>query len=120
MTSNISAMATIYELSQIWYFVVGFMTVDIVLGMLNAWKQGLLDSEESFHGLLKKLGILLVIIFSLIVERSTQVPCFKLTAVFYMVYESTSIIENAGVLGIPLPNALKNAVALLKQTNEEK
>lgn len=115
-TTNIAA---IYEFSQIWYFVIGFMTCDIILGMLCAWKNGTIESEESFNGLLKKIGILLVIVFSLVLERAIQVPLFKITAVFYMIYESTSIIENAGILGIPLPKVLTQAVALLKQNNDE-
>ena len=38
----------------------------------------------------------------------------------FMVNELLSIIENAGLLGVPLPAALKNAIDILQNKNERK
>ncbi|MDE7094733.1 MAG: phage holin family protein, partial [Oscillospiraceae bacterium] len=38
----------------------------------------------------------------------------------FMVNELISIIENAGILGIPIPDAVKNTIELLKNKGENK
>ena len=37
----------------------------------------------------------------------------------YIVNELLSIVENAGLMGIPIPDAVKNAIEALKTTKEE-
>jgi toxin secretion/phage lysis holin len=106
--------ATIYEFSQLWYYVMSFMLIDVLLGTLLALKNRELDSEESLNGGIKKGAIALLLVFTLILERAVGVPVFKLTCIFYMLYESTSIIENAGLLGLPLPGVIKRAVTVLQ------
>lgn len=106
--------ATIYEFSQLWYYVMSFMLIDVLLGTLLALKNRELDSEESLNGGIKKGAIALLLVFTLILERAVGVSVFKLTCIFYMLYESTSIIENAGLLGLPLPGVIKRAVTVLQ------
>ncbi|MDE7093728.1 MAG: phage holin family protein, partial [Oscillospiraceae bacterium] len=38
----------------------------------------------------------------------------------FMVNELISIIENAGILGIPIPDTVKNTIELLKNKGENK
>jgi toxin secretion/phage lysis holin len=117
MPSN-ATLVSIPEISQLWYYVTAFMMIDIFLGMYLAATKGAIDAETSFKGICKKGGILLVLIFTLLLENLSRVPLFKITALFYMVYEAVSIVENAGLLGIPLPNAVKNAIEALKKTSD--
>jgi toxin secretion/phage lysis holin len=106
--------------SQLWYYVGSLMLIDIVLGTLVAFKLKNIDSEESFNGVIKKAAIVLVLSFALLIEQVSKAPIFKITCVFYMIYESVSIVENAGILGLPLPKILVQAVNALKQNNEGK
>ena len=109
----------INDFSQLWYLVAGFLFLDIILGILNAFKLKCLASEESFNGLIKKTAIIVVIAFAYLLELSSQAPVFKLTCIFYIIYESFSIIELAGAIGIPIPSKIKQAVSLLQQTIDE-
>jgi toxin secretion/phage lysis holin len=113
-----SSLATIYEFSQLWYYVGAMMILDISFGMLSAAKAGMLETEECFNGVCKKIAILGIIVFALLLERATQTPVFKLTCSFYIVYEALSVVENLGILGVPLPRIITQAVAILKQQNE--
>jgi len=40
-------------------------------------------------------------------------------AIGFIVSESISIIENAGLMGIPIPGPLKNAITILKSKSKE-
>ncbi|MNW21944.1 Holin family protein [compost metagenome] len=50
----------------------------------------------------------------------SQAPIFRTLAIyFYAGREGLSLIENFGVLGVPWPPAIQNALEQLKQKGEE-
>jgi len=79
-------------------------------------------SSYAFKGLMHK-GITMLIILvaaqlDLVITADTST--FKTMAVFYYIScEGLSIIENVGLLGVPLPAFLKNALEVMKSKNED-
>ena len=104
-----------------------FMGVDYVTGLIVAAvgksrksRNGHLSSLIGWKGLAKKCVSLLLVLVAVrldIVLGTSYIrdcPCIA-----FMCNELISIIENAGLLGVPLPKALKNAVEILQTKNNK-
>ena len=106
-----------------------FMAVDYLSGLIVAGvfhssdksETGTLNSAACWQGLLKK-GMTLVIV--LVAARLDIVlgTAFVRDAVViaYVVNETISIIENAGLMGLPVPDAIMSAIEQLQGKNEQK
>lgn len=106
-----------------------FMAVDYLSGLIVAGvfqasdksTSGSLSSVACWQGLLKK-GMTLVIV--LVAARLDIVlgTAFVRDAVViaYIVNETISIIENAGLMGLPVPDAIMSAIEQLQGKNEQK
>lgn len=96
-----------------------FVIIDYVTGFICAWVEKKLSSEVGAKGIAKKVFIfMLVAIANVIDTQVLQSGATLRTAVifFYLANEGVSICENAGRLGLPIPQKLK---AVLEQLNEE-
>lgn len=99
-----------------------FMAVDFVTGLIAAaigkskkTENGGLSSSVGWLGLAKKCMTLLLVLVAHRLDVTLGVDWVKTTVVVaFIVNETISIIENAGLLGIPMPSVLKKAVELLK------
>ena len=105
-----------------------FMGIDYVTGLIVAGvfhkspktKTGTLESKAGWKGLCRKgMSILIVLIacrLDLIMGTS-----FVRDAVIiaYIVNEVISIIENAGLMGIPVPVVISRAIEVLKKKENE-
>ena len=95
-----------------------FMGVDYVTGLMVAAAgkspKGKLSSKVGWKGIAKKCVILLLVLVAarLDVVLGTSYVRAGMCIVF-LCNEVISILENAGLMGVPLPAALKNAVELL-------
>ena len=106
-----------------------FMAVDYLSGLIVAGvfqasdksASGSLSSVACWQGLLKK-GMTLIIV--LVAARLDIVlgTAFVRDAVViaYIVNETISIIENAGLMGLPVPDAIMSAIEQLQGKNEQK
>lgn len=104
-----------------------FMAVDFFLGLLIAalWKKsnksdtGALNSNSAWKGLVKK-GVTLLIV--LVAHRLDILLGFNYlrTAVIiaFCANELISIIENLGIMGVPMPAVIKKAVEVLQSKAE--
>lgn len=82
------------------------LVADYVTGVLGAVRTRTLNSEVMFWGGLRKAIIIGVIAFSVLMDAmmGNSTPVFRMLALyFYIGREGLSIIENLGVLGVPLP-----------------
>lgn len=104
------------------------MAVDFVLGLLIAAvfnkspksESGKLSSKSCFAGLLKKCTMLLFVTVAHRLDVSLGTDYIKTAAVIgFIANELISIIENADIIGVPLPKIIKNAVELLKTRGDE-
>lgn len=102
------------------YALVVFVVMDYFTGVLAAGVRKDLSSEVGFKGIAKKVCIFVLVGIANIVD--TQVihdGAAIRTAVifFYLANEGISILENSTVIGLPVPQKLRE---MLQQLTEEK
>lgn len=112
------------------------MVLDYITGMLASKREALehpddpaygWSSRRGAEGIIKKVGYLCIIAVAMIVDYiilsvaaqagiETALKAFfgLLVAVWYILNELLSIIENAGRMGAPVPDWLSRYVAVLK------
>lgn len=105
-----------------------FMVADYLLGCACALtgksaktEGGHFLSSVAFVGLLKKATIMLVVLLAVQLDKAVggAAPMFQTAAVFfYLANEGLSIVENCGLLGVPVPKALKNALEALRDKGD--
>lgn len=104
-----------------------FMAVDFVTGLIiagifkssNKSQNGGIDSKASFRGLCKKCIMLLFVLIAHRLDLSLGTDYIRsATIIGFIANELISIIENAGIMGVPLPNVLMKAIDILKETDE--
>lgn len=98
-----------------------FMVLDYVLGVICGFKEQELSSEVAFKGILKKITILIIVAVAVSLDNTfnTQGTIRSMTIFFYAGLEGISILENAGRMGVPIPEKLKEALIQLKEGNKK-
>ena len=99
------------------YALIAFVVVDYITGVMCAVVNKQLSSEVGFRGIFKKVLIFMLVSVGNIVDKQLIGSGSVIrTAVvfFYLSNEGISIIENAGILGLPIPQKLKDVLAQLK------
>jgi len=102
------------------YALISFVIVDYITGVMCAISDKRLSSDVGFKGICRKVLIFLLVgIANIIDVHVTGHPGVVRTAVifFYLSNEGISILENAGRLGLPIPEQLKD---VLQQLNRKK
>lgn len=103
------------------YALIVFVVVDYLTGIMVAVLKKELSSEVGFHGIFKKVVIFALVAVGHIVDTYViQNGSVIRTAVifFYLSNEGISILENASVLGLPVPQKLKDVLEQLKDGKE--
>ncbi|MDK0636882.1 phage holin family protein [Clostridium perfringens] len=98
------------------------MATDVVTGVIKGFYKGAFTSKEFRQGLMSKAGFLIVIILCYQVDTllGNAEPIIRTTcAIFYITIEGSSIIENLGEMGVPIPKALTKRLAKLKDMSDE-
>ena len=105
-----------------------FMAVDygsglVVAGVFHRSKKsdsGALESGAGFQGLCRKGMILLMVLIGARLDQLLGLAFIRsAVCIGFGANELLSILENAGLMGIPSPKALGRAVELLQQSAEE-
>ena len=96
------------------------IVLDYVSGMIKAYNKKQLSSKIGFSGILKKIGILILVMLSVLVDRVTgNTGAIRTLVIYYFVAnEGLSVLENLGESGIPIPNAIKKALKVLKDQSK--
>lgn len=97
------------------------IALDYVSGLIKAYNNKVLSSRIGFRGIVKKLGILVLVMIAVVVDRITgESGAIRTLIIYYFVAnEGLSIIENLGEAGLPIPKVLKNALKNLKKENNK-
>lgn len=96
-----------------------FMCVDYFSGVLCGISNKELSSEIGFKGIAKKIMIILLVGVTNLLGQSTGIDGLRYIVIsFYLANEGTSIIENASILGLPVPQKIKDVLEQLKNKNE--
>lgn len=93
--------------------------LDYLTGLIKSYINKSLSSSIGFKGILKKIGILILVALAVLVDRITgETGSIRTLVIYYFVAnEGLSIIENLGEAGLPIPSNLKNALDSLKDKN---
>ena len=101
-----------------------FMLVDFAMGLAlaiffknsNKSTTGALNSTSAWKGLCKKGITLLMVLVAHRIDITLGLEYIKTaTIIAFIVVELISIIENAGLMGVPIPKVLVNIIDVLKQ-----
>ncbi|MDE5584001.1 MAG: phage holin family protein [Ruminococcus sp.] len=99
------------------YALVSFMVLDYVTGLISAIIRHNLSSETGFKGIAKKVFIMALVAVGHILDMQVTgggTVCRSAVIGFYLANEGISILENAGKLGLPLPQKLTDILKQLK------
>ena len=96
------------------------IALDYISGLVKAYECKVLSSKIGFRGIIKKVGVLLVVMLSVLIDRVTgNTGAIRTLVVYYFVSnEGLSIIENLAEAGVPIPKSLKKALKTLKKENQ--
>lgn len=104
-----------------------FMAVDYLTGLVVAGvfhrsgksESGSLDSRAGFKGLCRKGGVLLLVLVATRVDLVLGVDFVRdAVCIGFTANELISILENAGLMGIPIPKVLTKAIDVLQSKAE--
>lgn len=98
------------------------MTLDIISGIIAAVIERKLSSKIGYRGMMRKALCLIVVGVAAILEQGLMltlpesirgdiaIPLAKLTAGFFFINETLSVLENARRSGVPLPAFLSKSL----------
>lgn len=92
------------------------IALDYISGLMKAYINKTLSSKIGMRGLIKKLGLLIIVMVGTLVDRTTgNTGAVRTLVIYYFVAnEGLSILENLGQAGIPIPQSVKKALKALK------
>lgn len=99
-----------------------FMVLDYITGVMCAIIDHKLSSEVGFKGIFKKLVILMMVGMGNILDVNVLGEGHTIRSAvvfFYLSNEGLSILENAGYIGLPIPESLKTILAQLHHRDEK-
>ena len=99
-----------------------FIAIDYITGLMVAIVNKTLNSSVGFKGLTKKIFIMLLVLIANILDVHIMGGSGVVRGVviaFYIANEGISILENAGKLGVPYPQKLKEVLEQLKESEDE-
>ena len=101
-----------------------FMAIDYLTGLIVAGvfhkstktETGTLESRAGFKGLCRKGAMLLVVLVAYRLDLAVGTAYIKDAVIIaFIANEAISIIENAGLMGVPMNDTLKNAIDVLQK-----
>lgn len=104
------------------YALLAFVVIDYITGVMCAISDHTLSSEVGFRGICRKVLIFLLVGIANILDVQVIGSGSVLrTAVvfFYISNEGISLLENAGRLGLPIPEKLKDVLEQLHNRSEK-
>jgi len=105
-----------------------FMAVDYFTGLLVAavfhksekTVNGRLESRAGFKGLYRKgMTLVIVLVGSLLDELSGTDVIRNAVVIAYCINEAVSIVENAGIMGLPIPSIIRKALEVMNKKAEQ-
>jgi toxin secretion/phage lysis holin len=125
--SGVASIASVFVSSYLGGWDIGmkvlifFMIFDYVTGVLGAIKQRNLNSEIMFWGGIKKSVIIIVLAMSVLLDElvGNDAPIFRTMVIyFYVSKEGLSVVENLGILGVPMPDFLSKVLTQLEDRSK--
>jgi len=105
-----------------------FMAIDYVSGLIVAGvfkastksESGALESRAGLKGLLRKMAMLCAVLMAYYLDRVARTDFVRdATCMGFIANEALSIIENMGLMGVPIPEVIVNAIDVLKSKEKK-
>ena len=105
-----------------------FMTIDYLSGIVVAAvfkkskksENGGLDSGIGLKGLFRKLAMLCGVLMAYYLDQIAGTDFVRdATCLAFVCNEAISIIENFGIMGVPMPPAITNAIDALRNSDKD-
>ena len=106
-----------------------FMCIDYITGILVAGvfhkskksETGTLESRAGWKGLIRKGVTLLIVLVAVQLDKVIGSTFIRDAVIIgFIANELISIVENAGLMGIPIPSVITNAIDVLQKKAETK
>lgn len=104
-----------------------FMAVDYITGLVVAGvfkksgksESGGLESRAGWKGLCRKGMVLLILLVACRLDLAVGTTYIKdAVCIAFVANETISILENAGLMGVPIPEILVKAIDILKKKGD--
>jgi toxin secretion/phage lysis holin len=105
-----------------------FMAIDYVSGLIVAGvfhnspktETGTLESRAGLKGLIRKFYMLLFVLIGHRLDVAVGTTYIRdAVCIAFMANELLSIVENAGLMGLPIPAVITNSIDILKKKTSE-
>ena len=105
-----------------------FILIDYVTGLVVAGvfhkspktKTGALESRAGLKGLIRKCTMLLFVLVGHRLDIAIGSSYIRdAVCIAFILNELISIVENAGLMGLPIPAVISNAIDVLKEKNSK-
>ena len=111
------------------WILIAVMSIDYITGLLCAamgkskkTENGYIESSTAFLGLLKKALILLIVLLAALLDMAVSASAgiefsavMGATCLWFIASEGFSILENAALMGIPVPKILLKLLEIMKE-----
>jgi len=97
------------------------MVLDYATGLAGAIRSRTVNSETMFWGGIRKGVVMAVVALAVMLDRFVggDAPVFRSLAMyFYIAREGLSVVENLDLMGVPLPNAIKQFLQQLQRKGD--
>ena len=120
-------------LPVVMWVLIGVMTLDYVTGLItgamgvsNKTDGGRLSSRAAFMGLMRKVMVLLFVLLAVLLDLAVQTGAgvsfsavTGATCMWFIASEGVSILENAALMGLPIPEVLTRALETMRGGDKE-
>ena len=97
------------------------MAVDYISGVMCGISKKELSSEMGFKGIFKKVMIIMLVGITNLLGQATGFEGLRYATIsFYLANEGISILENATILGLHIPQKIKDVLEQVKNSSNEK
>lgn len=125
MSSIISVIATTFlwligGIDIAFLCLIVAIVLDYMSGIIKAYNTKSLSSSIGFRGILKKIGILVLVMLSVVIDRITidNGGIRTLVIYYFVANEGLSVLENLAQAGIPIPKKLRDALKVIKKESK--
>lgn len=103
------------------YALITFIVLDYITGLMVAVLEQRLSSEVGFKGIFKKILIFILVGAGHMIDYQVigNGSAIRTAVVFfYIANEGISIIENAAIIGVPIPQKLRDVLEQLRKEGD--
>lgn len=121
---SLQDVANVIHFTKSWYILIVplvMMGFDYLTGFMKALHAHDVQSSKLRDGLMRKFGEMITIIISLFLQYSIGLPkeISIFIAIYIIVMELISIIENLDAIGVKVPKWVKDRLADIAEENED-